>query len=253
MSETLKILIVDDEYHARKLLSGYVSKLTFLELTGTSSNVFEAMEMLQKEKTDILLLDIQMPEITGLEFAHSLKNPPAIIFTTAYSEYAVESYELDVVDYLLKPIAFPRFLQAINKVIERKGNHAASEKEVHHPVNLIDPAPVLQLKEKTEDDCLVLKSGHKLYRITYSDLLYIEGQREYVTFHTDKQRITTLHSLKELEEKLPSDQFIRIHKSYIVAIRHIEFVETNTLKIAEAKLPVGGSYKEGLMKLFEKK
>jgi len=237
---------VDDEFHARKLLSEYVSKLPFLALTGMSANVFEAMTMLQNEKVDIMLLDIQMPEITGLEFARRLKNPPSIIFTTAYSEYAVESYELDVIDYLLKPIAFPRFLQAINKVTERKGSNNLPA-PISPVVNVIQQPP-----EKPEDDCLIIKSGYKVYRINYEELIYIEGQREYVTFHTTKQRITTLISLKELEERLPSDLFIRIHKSYIVSLKHIEMIEKNILQIAGKKLPVGGSYKDHLMDIFQK-
>ncbi|MDR2954715.1 MAG: LytTR family DNA-binding domain-containing protein [Prevotella sp.] len=194
-------------------------------------------------RVDILLLDIQMPEITGLEFARSLKNPPAVIFTTAYSEYAVESYELDVVDYLLKPIAFPRFLQAINKVIERKGNYTPNTTPRIEQVTL--PA------EKVEEESIIIKSGYKLYKINYSDLLYIEGQREYVTFHTTKQRITTLYSLKNLEEELPSSHFKRIHKSYIVSIKNIELIDKNILHIADKKLPIGNSYKDELMKIFE--
>lgn len=242
MNDLLHVIVVDDEYHARKLLSGYVSKLPFLTLTGMASNVFEAMTMLQQEKIDIMLLDIQMPEITGLEFARRLKNPPAIIFTTAYSEYAVESYELDVVDYLLKPIAFPRFLQAINKVTDRK-----SAIDVPKPIVNVINQPV----EKPEEDSLIIKSGYKVYRINYEELLYVEGQREYVTFHTTKQRITTLFSLKDLEERLPSDQFIRIHKSYIISLKHIDMIEKNILQIAGKKLPVGGSYKDNLMSLFK--
>lgn len=242
MSEILKVLIVDDEFHARKLLSEYVSKLSFLELAGVSANVFEAMDILRKQKVDILLSDIQMPEITGVEFVRSLKKTPYIIFTTAYSEYAVESYELDVVDYLLKPIAFPRFLQAINKVVARKEDSLQNKPSVVH----VD----LQI-EKKDDDSIVVKSGYKFYKINYSDLLYVEGQREYVTFHTTKQRITTLYSLKDLEEKLPSSQFIRIHKSYIVAVKHIELIDKNILHIADKKLPIGGNYKDELMKRFE--
>lgn len=244
MPETLKVLIVDDEYHARKLLSEYVSKLAFLELVGMSSNVFEAMNILRSEKVDILLLDIQMPEITGLEFARSLKNPPFVIFITAYSEYAVESYELDVIDYLLKPIAFSRFLQAINKIIERKGTVVTQNLSV---------SGTRALSDKTEADSIIVKSGYKLYKINYADLLYVEGQREYVSFHTTKQRITTLFSLKDLEEKLPADLFIRIHKSYIVSIKHIELIEKNILHIAGKKLSIGGNYKESLMRVFEER
>jgi DNA-binding LytR/AlgR family response regulator len=243
MEKILKVLIVDDEYHARKLLSEYVSKIPFLELTGTGSNVFEAMDVLRRDKIDILLSDIQMPEITGLEFARSLKNAPAVIFTTAYSEYAVESYELDVVDYLLKPIAFPRFLQAINKVIERKGSNIANTPQINHTEIH---------SEKIEEDNIVVKSGYKLYKINYSDLLYIEGQREYVTFHTTKQKITTLASLKDLGDRLPSSLFIRTHKSYIVSLKHIELIDKNIIHIAAKKLPIGGIYKEKLMKIFEK-
>ena len=244
MSNILKILIVDDEFHARKLLSEYVSKLPFLELAGMCSNVFEAMNFLQKEKIDILLLDIQMPEITGLEFARSLKNPPAIIFTTAYSEYAVESYELNVLDYLLKPIAFPRFLQAINKVVERNEGIAMA---IDAFTRETKPA------ENTEENgSIIIKSGSKLFKINYADLIYIEGQREYVTFHTTKQRIVTLYSLKDLEEKLPSNQFVRIHKSYIVSLKHIDSVEKKSVQIAVKTLPIGDSYKDNFMDLFEK-
>jgi len=245
MAEMFNVLIVDDEFHARKLLSEYVSKLPFLELVGTAANVFEAMNVLREQKVDILLSDIQMPEITGLEFARSLKNPPSVIFTTAYSEYAVESYELDVVDYLLKPIAFPRFLQAINKVIERKRSTPVVD---NTSLVLYQPQPQA---EKTEEDSIVVKSGYKFYKINYCDLLYIEGQREYVSFHTIKQRITILDSLRDLEERLPSCLFIRIHKSYIISIKHIELIDKNILHIAGQKLPIGGIYKEELMKRFE--
>ena len=244
MTETFKVLILDDEYHARKLLSEYVSKLVFLELVGTAANVFEAMDVLRKEKIDIMLSDIQMPEITGLEFARSLKNPPTVIFTTAYSEYAVESYELDVADYLLKPIAFPRFLQAIDKAVARKG-----ESTQRHPMFEREEL----LTEKSTESSIVVKSGYKLYNINYDSLLYIEGQREYVTFHTTKQKITTLYSLKDLEEKLPSSLFVRVHKSYIVSIRSIELIDKNTLHISDKKLPIGGSYKEALIKVFEER
>jgi len=244
MTETFKVLILDDEYHARKLLSEYVSKLVFLELVGTAANVFEAMDVLRKEKIDIMLSDIQMPEITGLEFARSLKNPPTVIFTTAYSEYAVESYELDVADYLLKPIAFPRFLQAIDKAVARKGE----SKQRHLVIEREELLP-----EKSTESSIVVKSGYKLYNINYDSLLYIEGQREYVTFHTTKQKITTLYSLKDLEEKLPSSLFVRVHKSYIVSIRSIELIDKNTLHISDKKLPIGGSYKEALIKVFEER
>jgi|AGTN01.1.fsa_nt_gi Response regulator of the LytR/AlgR family len=238
-NKTVKILIVDDEFHARKLLAGYVSKLPFLELIGAVPNIFDAMTLLQNNQIDVLLLDIQMPEVTGLEFARSLKNPPSIIFTTAYSDYAMESYELQVVDYLLKPIAFPRFLQAIDKVRERRGLTIAlsgdSADEKHQITNITK-------------DFITVKDGARVYKINHSDLLFIEGQREYVTFHTAKNKITALYTLKNLEAKLPEELFIRIHKSYIVSFRHIEMIERNQLTIDGKTFPIGNSYKDDLMR-----
>lgn len=238
--DRLKVLIVDDEFHARKLLSEYVSKLPFLELAGTAANVFEAMSILQQGKIDIMLSDIQMPEITGMEFVRSLKNPPAIIFTTAYSEYAVESYELDVIDYLLKPIAFTRFLQAINKVVDKRRENPVIEKVMN-----------IQFAEKKEDECIVVKSGYKLFKINYNDILYLEAMGEYVNIYTLKQKITTLSSLKEFGERLPSRLFIRVHKSYVVSVGRIDFIEKEHLHIAGKTIHIGRIYKEDVMKMFE--
>lgn len=240
-SSAIKIVIVDDEFHARKLLSSYVSKLPFVTLVDAVSNVFEAMNILQNHSIDLLLLDIQMPEVTGLEFARSLKNPPAIIFTTAYSEYAVESYELSVIDYLLKPIAFSRFLQAIDKYQERK-NGLLAEK-VQQPQQQVTDF---------ENDYITVKDAGRLYKVNYADLIFIEGQREYVTFHTDRHKITALYTLKNLEEKLPKELFVRIHKSYIVSYRHIEMIERHQLVVAKRTLPIGNSYRDELFEKFNK-
>lgn len=238
--EKYRVLIVDDEFLARKLLSGYVSKIESLELVGTCSNAFEAMACLQKEHIDILLLDIHMPDITGLELVSSMKNMPAVIFTTAYSEYAIDSYELGAVDYLLKPISFPRFFQAINKAIEKTG--IRNEKIIERSV-----APVEQQEVKPALDFLTVKADYKIYKINYSDLIYIEGQHEYVTFHTSTRRITALYSLKSLEEQLPADQFLRIHKSYIISFHFVEDIEGNSVSVAGTRLPIGGSYRDALM------
>ncbi|MGL4292855.1 MAG: LytR/AlgR family response regulator transcription factor [Bacteroidales bacterium] len=240
-ADKYRVLIVDDEFLARKLLTGYVSKIDSLELVATCSNAFEAMTHLQKESIDILLLDIHMPDITGLELVKSMKNMPAIIFTTAYSEYAIDSYELGAVDYLLKPIAFPRFFQAINKAIEKLGRTVSLDK--------LSAEPIVEdtLDIKPTQNFLTVKADYKIYKINYSDLIYIEGQHEYVTFHTSTRRITALYSLKNLEEQLPSDQFLRIHKSYIISFHHIEDLEGNNVTVAGTKLPVGGSYRDGLL------
>lgn len=237
-SNELNVLIVDDEFYARKILMTYVSQIPFLKLVGDFSNPLEALSTLQTEKVDLLLLDIQMPGINGMEFAKSLKNPPYIIFTTAYMEYAIEGFEVDAVDYLLKPIAFPRFLQAVTKVQER--------------VDLLAQNAITAPTEPSEmsiaNDYIVVKEGAKIHKINFSDLIYIEGQREYVTFHTTRQRITVLYTMKTLEDKLPPAQFIRIHKSYIVSFDRIEAIEGKILTIAGEKLQIGGSFKDELMK-----
>lgn len=232
----MNVLIVDDELHARKLLADYVNKVPFLHLVKTCMNVFEAIEVMQQECIDLLILDIQMPSMTGMEFARSLNQRPIIIFSTAYSEYALESYELDVADYLLKPIEFPRFLQSVYKAKSR------------HEAKLSAKETVLVRNPNIErDDFIIVKDGAKIHKIDYSDLLYIEGQREYVTFHTIQKNITALYVMKNLEDILPGDRFMRIHKSYIVAVKYIEMIERNMLKISGEKIPIGGSYKNALL------
>ena len=233
----MNVLIVDDEFHARKLLADYVSKIPFLHLIKTCANVFEAIEAMQKDCIDLLILDIQMPDMTGMEFARSLNKRPIIIFSTAYSEYAIEGFELDVADYLLKPIEFPRFLQAAYKAKNRYETKQPVAKEIVS----------VQKTDIDKDNFIIVKDGPKIHKIDYSDLLYIEGQREYVTFHTTQKRITALYVMKNLEDILPQKQFIRVHKSYIVGIKYIEMIEGNMLKISGEKIPIGGSYKESLL------
>ena len=236
MPNTLNVLIVDDEFHARKLLADYVSKVPFLNLIKSCANVFEVIEAMQKDCIDLLISDIQMPDMTGMEFARSLNKRPIIIFSTAYSEYAIESFELDVADYLLKPIEFPRFLQAVYKAKNR------------YEMKL--PAKEIISERKSDiakDDFIMVKDGTKMHKIDFADLLYIEGQREYVTFHTTKKKITALYAMKHLEDFLPKDRFMRVHKSFIVAVKFIEMVEGNMLKVSGEKIPIGGSYKNDLL------
>ena len=236
-NDMIRVVIIDDEFPARKLLSEYVSKMSNLELVGVCEDAMRAMELLQKENVDLILSDIQMPDLSGLDFFKSLQNKPLIIFTTAYKEYALESYELEAVDYLLKPIPFPRFVQAINKVSERMS--------MKRNVSSAGPAGEVS---KPEKDYFMVKADYKLYRIDYASLIYIEGQSEYVTFHMkDKKRITAYYSLKKLEEELPSDQFIRVHKSYIVSVANIEAVEGNMVLINGQRLSIGKNYKDAFL------
>lgn len=235
MKEKYNVIIVDDEYLAQKLLQDYVSKVEALQLVATCSNAFEAMEALKSNKVDIMLLDIQMPDLTGLELVKSLENKPSVIFTTAYSEYAVDAFNLAVSDYLLKPFDFPRFIQAINKAI---GNVRPSEEK---------QGKLVADTISKSNDFITVKADYKLYKINYDDLLYIEGQHEYVTFHTTQRRITALFALKDLEDLLPKDRFVRVHKSYIVSFKHIQDLDKSDVTVSGNKVPVGASYRDELL------
>ncbi len=228
MKRKYNVLIVDDEFLARKLLSEYVSKVDFLHLVDTCPDATKAMEVLNNERVDILLLDIQMPDISGMEMLRLLKDKPAVILTTAFSEYAVDAFSLGVVDYLLKPFDYARFLQAINKAVSL--NLSASE-------NI----------SETANDYMMVKADYKLYKINFDDLLFIEGQHEYVTFHTKAKRITALYSLKNLEDILPKDKFVRVHKSFIVSIKNIEDIDKVNVTVSGNKIPVGASYRDALI------
>jgi len=240
-----KVLIVDDEFLARKLLQGYIEKDSDLEIVSSCGNAFEAFKVINNQQIDILLLDIHMPDLNGLDLARTIKNVPAIIFTTAYSEYALESYEVSAVDYLLKPIAMARFMQAIDKA-KRKIQSIRGVADVHDEEESIQEITEEQLPPTVNRDFMIVKADYKLYKINYADLLYIEGQHEYVSFYTTGKRITALYSLKSLEESLPRDQFVRIHKSYIVSIPHIQEIEQVTVTVDGAKIPIGSKYRENL-------
>lgn len=228
MKRKYNVLIVDDEFLARKLLSEYVSKVDFLQLVDTCPDATKAMEVLNNEHVDILLLDIQMPDISGMEMLRLLNDKPAVILTTAFSEYAVDAFSLGVVDYLLKPFDYARFLQAINKAVSL--NLSASENN-----------------SETANDYMMVKADYKLYKINFDDLLFIEGQHEYVTFHTKAKRITALYSLKNLEDILPKDKFVRVHKSFIVSIKNIEDIDKVNVTVSGNKIPVGASYRDALI------
>ncbi|MGE4569444.1 MAG: LytR/AlgR family response regulator transcription factor, partial [Bacteroidales bacterium] len=223
-----------------------------------------ALVQLQSKQIDILLIDIQMPDLTGLEMVRTLKYRPQIIFTTAYSEYALESYEIEATDYLLKPIAFPRFLQAINKALSRCSPLSAAAATAESTGSALQGSTAETEREHQEErqreeprltnmtpDYLVVKADHKLYKINFADLIYIEGQREYVTFHTLHKKITALYSLKDLEEALPSQEFVRIHKSYIISFRYLETLEGNLVTLSGVKLPIGANYRDNLLGRLE--
>ncbi|HEY0741281.1 MAG TPA: LytTR family DNA-binding domain-containing protein [Chryseosolibacter sp.] len=231
-------LIVEDEPLARNLLTEYVRKVSFLNLVKACSNPMEALEVLRTNTIDILFLDIQMPEITGITLLKILQKKPMVILTTAYSEYALESYELDVVDYLLKPITFDRFLKAVDKASQR----------------ITTPGVPATDKPQGESspDFVFVKDGTKLVKIVFDDILYVEGLKDYVTIHTKTQKVVTLQRLKALEMQLPPEKFIRIHHSYIIALKAIDVIHKGEVQIGNAMIPISDSYKKAFKDLIDK-
>lgn len=224
----LTCLIVDDEPLARSLLTDYVNKVHHLHLIKACSGAMEAMEILRHTPVDIMFLDVQMPDITGISFLKSLRTKPLVILTTAYSQYALEGYELDVADYLLKPITFERFLKAVDKAGQRLTVPVADHDKQTAPV----------------DDFMFVKDGTRLVKVKWADILFVEGLKDYVTIHTRQQKIVTLQRMKMLEEQLPPQLFMRIHNSYIVAIHAIDEVQKDKVQIGGALLPVGDTYRK---------
>jgi two-component system, LytTR family, response regulator len=233
----LTCVIVDDEPLARNLLTEYVRKIPYLELVEVCASPLAALEVLRRQAVDLLFLDIQMPEITGLTLLKVLQHKPLVVLTTAYSEYALESYDLDVVDYLLKPISFERFLRAVEKANQRKAAAApVAEKPGKEPVPPYIKEPV--------PPYIFVKDGTKLVKIRLSDILYVEGLKDYVALHTRNQKIVTLQRLKNLETQLPADQFIRIHHSYIVSLEGIDSVHKDKVQVGKVFLPISDTYRK---------
>lgn len=233
----LTCLIIDDEQPARELLENYVNRVPFLTLLGKCRNPLEALEIMQNQQVDLLLLDIQMPELKGNEFLRTLPEKPSVIFTTAYSEYALEGYQLEISDYLLKPFPFERFLQAVNKV--------AKERSVVEPQALSPNTPVQE-----EQEYLKVKADHRTYRLKLAEIRYIEGLREYVTFHSTGGKLVALESLRKLEMTLPDNQFLRVHKSFIVNTKHVSSIYGGQLDLNGTMVPIGKSYRAQVLKIL---
>lgn len=227
-----KCLIVDDEPLARETLEKYISDIPSLELKAMCSNAFKAIEVLKNESIDILFLDINMPKLSGISMLKSLEKKPQVIFTTAYSEYAVEGFELDAVDYLLKPFSFERFVKAVNKASDR-----------------IDKATQTVTNG---DSFIAIKADKKIFKVNLDDINYIQALGDYIKIFTDSQTLVSHQTLKNLEDELPADGFIRIHKSYIVSLKSILFLEGNQVKVLDEMIPIGASYKEDLLSRFNK-
>jgi DNA-binding LytR/AlgR family response regulator len=231
----IKCLLVDDEPLALDALETLMQKIPELEITGKCQNAVEALQVIHNHKIDLLLLDIQMPEITGIEMLKTLAHPPKVIFTTAYRDYAVEAFELDVIDYLVKPISLERLIRSINRyhdrVTQRSGPKVSSS--------------------ESSIQSITIYSDKKNYRVVTSSILYIEGLKDYAMVHTDKGRLITRQTLKNLEDILPDEDFIRVHRSYIVPFRRLDSWTSYSVSIKEKEIPVGRTYRKSIMQLLE--
>jgi len=224
----LSCITIDDEPIARKGLKEYIHDVEFLQLEGEFDNAMKAMDILAHQKIDLIFLDIQMPKITGLEFLKSLSNPPLVIFTTAYPQYAVDGFELNAVDYLLKPFSFERFWKSVLKaklIVE-------SNK---------------QLIPTSGEDYFFIKSDNRLVKIFFRDILFVEALQNYVAIHTKEKKHITYLTFKSVEEHLPADQFLKIHKSYIISFSKIDSIEGNEVKIGAHSLPISRTSRDEIM------
>jgi len=238
----IKCLVIDDEQPARDILKKHIEGVESLELSGSCNNAVEALSFLQSNSVDLLFLDIQMPHILGTNFIRTLKNPPRVIFTTAYRKYAIEGFELDAVDFLLKPIGFDRFLKAVNKILQ-----------LNLQSNTTDPSQAEKEKEKEKEQAqpfLYFRSDRKMVKVLFNDILYIEGLRDYIRIFTISKTIVTKHLLSSLQEMLPADAFLRIHRSYIVSINKIDSYDADTIEISKKELPIGRLFKHDVNKLL---
>jgi DNA-binding LytR/AlgR family response regulator len=234
-----RCIIIDDEPWAIDLLKSYIAKVDWLELVYASENPLEALNYLAKEKADLVFLDIQMPELTGLQVLKLLDKNTKVIVTTAYTEYAIQGYEHDIIDYLLKPIEFGRFYKAVQKV---------KEQSIATPT----PDTAAAIPPNASRHFIFIKTDGKLVKVNFSAITYIEGLKDYIAVHTTTGKLISLDSLINMEAVLPSSQFIRIHKSYIVNIEKIEVIEKNVMFIGAQTLPIGLNYREALLKLLQK-
>ena len=244
----MRCLIVDDEPLAHTILSDYVRKVPFLTLVGATTSPIDALTQVQRGEVDLLFLDIQMPELTGIQFLNLLRRGISgqacrVILTTAYSEYALDGYEHDVIDYLLKPISFERFYRAVQKLLPAPSQPASTATAPESTPQ--QPAP------EPGKDFIFVKTEYRLQRVGLGEILYVEGLKDYVSLYTPDERILALQTMKTMEEKLPASQFVRVHKSYIVALNRIESVERNRIYIGKAVIPIGDTYRDAFYRQIE--
>lgn len=248
MSATiLQCLVIDDEPLAQDVLAAHISHTPALNLVQRCSNAMEAFEALHKNRIDLIFLDINMPVISGLSFLRSLKDPPAVILTTAYTEYALEGYELDVVDYLLKPVPYERFVKAVNKAIQKLSQPG---QELSPLAETPIAAPSVPSAAPPHKDYFFVKADGKLVKLNYAEVHYIEGMKDYLKIYTAQTYYVVHQTMKAMEEQLPADRFMRVHKSYIISLSAIRSIDGNMIHMEKTDIPLGNAYRDALMKVI---
>ncbi len=232
----IRCIIFEDEVLAQDVIKSHLQHFDRLELVATCRNAPEALEALKKKEVDVMFLDIHLPGMTGLHFLNSLAEPPLVVLTTAHAEYALESYEFSVIDYLLKPISLERFSRAVNKIVDGR---------------LFSPAA--KEKDRPAGDHIFIKSNSKFFKVNLAEIVYVQGMKDYLKIHTPEYTLVTHQTMNELEKILPARQFIRVHKSYIVAIAHIRAIYGNSVELEKTTIPIGLNYKDNVMELIGKR
>jgi len=244
----LNVLIVDDEPLALDVLETYIAQMPELKLVRRVTNALEANEVLKSEPIDLMFIDIQMPQMTGIDFVKTLSDPPMVVFTTAFPNYAIQGFDLNALDYLLKPISLERFMKAVNK--------AAEQLERQRKNQPTPPSPTAEEGTPEAIDFLFVKADKKLVKVNFHEIIYIEGLKDYVIIRMDNQRVITLQTMKSLEDKLPAHKFMRIHRSYIVNVDKINAIIGNMVEVLEKgqpkHLPIGKNYRDELLDIVNK-
>jgi len=231
----IRCLIVDDEPPAREVIRRYIDQLPMLTLVGEAPNAIAAMRLLQQQPIDLVFLDVRMPQLNGNELMKVVRNPPPVIFTTAHPEYAVEGFDLDAVDYLLKPVRFDRFVKAVNKVVQLKDYHVAEAADV---------------EDDKKESFVYFRVDRKMVKVMLSDILYVESMKDYVKVYTTAEMLITKQSITSVEAMLPENSFARIHRSFIVSLSKVKSYTSETIEIEKAEIPIGKLYRPGIVKLL---
>jgi len=230
----IKCIIVEDEALAQDVIQSHLQKVDRFELVGICNNALEAKELLDKKEVDLMFLDIQLPGMTGLHFLRTLPNPPLVVVTTAYSEYAIESYEFNIIDYLLKPISFERFLKTVDKIVHGR----------------LFTTPPVKEKDDPPGDHIFVKSNSKFFKVNFSEIVYIESMKDYIKVFTKQTVIITKQSISSVEAMLPEKDFIRVHRSYIVSLQKIKSFTSELMEIEKTEIPIGKLYRNEVMKVL---